>query len=349
MTAKGTFFGTQPRGDWKKVTLITATSLIFLWTQSFGQIELSASARAGNAGASGSSKRPQDVVKITGVRFSYPLVQKWIDEFSTSHPDIQVIIESRGSSDPTQYDILIEGYEHPESVRQDREYLYVAQYAVLPITSAKSPFARTYASTGLSREQIIEVFFHDPYADRDKGKPINAPFTIYTRLQKAAAPIVFSSYFGYEQKDIKGKTIAGSDEHLIKALLRDSTGVSFAPVPVIFDHLTKNIVPGISVIPVDLNGNGKVNADESLGQELSVVIQRLGTTDVKDLNNVPFASLHFSVDKKTVTPEALTFLRWVITNADAEKDLKDFGYLEPSDKTPGKEKFQQFAAKHIGQ
>jgi phosphate transport system substrate-binding protein len=345
MGMKSTFLADIGGGGLRQIVVLAFLPLIFSYAQSLAQTELSALAHKTDPDASAGIKRPQDVVKITGVRFSYPLVQKWIDEFSASHPDIQVIIESRGTSDPSQFDILIAGYEHPETIRQDREYLHVAQYAVLPIASAKSSFARNDGS-GLDREQIIQVFFHDPYADRDRGKQVNAPFTVYTRLQKAAAPIVFSSYFGYGQKDIKGKTIAGSDEHLIKALLRDSTGVSFAPVPVIYDHLTKKVVPGISVIAVDLNGNGKVSPEESLGVDLSAVVQRLENTPLRDLKNVPLANLHFSVDKKTASPESLTFLKWIINNPGTQKDLKDFGYLKP---TLDKEKFEQFAARQIRQ
>lgn len=290
---------------------------------------------------------PAQEVRITGVRFSYPIVQHWIDEFSKERSDIQVIIEARGSSDPSQYDILVEGYEHTESIQQDREYLYVARYALLPIASAGSPFARTYQSTGLNREQIIQVFFHDPYADRDKSKQIEVPFTVYTRLQKAAAPIVFAGYFGYEQKDIRAKTIAGADEHLIKALLRDSTGVSFAPVPVIYDLATKNIVEGISIIPVDLNGNGKLGGDESFYNSLPTVVQRFDEGADKNIKNVPIANLHFSVDKKTTSAGALTFLRWVVDHA--TKDLKEYGYLKPTSGNPDREKFEQFAAKRIKQ
>ena len=56
---------------------------------------------------SSSANKSQQVVKITGVRFAYPLVQKWIDSFNKEYPDVQIIIEPRGSADPSS-DILIE-------------------------------------------------------------------------------------------------------------------------------------------------------------------------------------------------------------------------------------------------
>ena len=145
-------------------------------------------------------KKPK-VVVITGARFAYPLVQKWIDDYNES--DVQIIIESRGTNDPAQYDILIDAYEHDEQLRKTREYVYFARYAVLPVANSKSDFAKTYVSKGLNKDLIKQVFFNDIYSNRDDQK-IKSPYTVYTRLQKAGAPIIFAKYFGYEQKDIKG-------------------------------------------------------------------------------------------------------------------------------------------------
>src|SRR5690606_24953863 len=52
-------------------------------------------------------KSVQEVVLITGVRFAYPLVQKWIDDYARVNENVQIIVESRGVQDPAKYDILI--------------------------------------------------------------------------------------------------------------------------------------------------------------------------------------------------------------------------------------------------
>jgi phosphate transport system substrate-binding protein len=313
-------------------TVLTVTIVLFMTSVGIGQ---SVVVQA--------DSKPK-VVRITGVRFAYPLVQHWIDEFSKAHSDIQVIIESRGTSDPSQYDILVEAYEQSEAIRQEREYVYVARYAVLPIANSKSAFAHAYRDKGLNKDLLVQLFFHDLYADKDKHTDIKVPFTVYTRLQKAGAPTVFSNYFGYEQKDIRGKTIAGADEHLIKAMLRDSTGLSYAPVPLIYDHISGRPFDGVTVIPVDLNGNGRVSEDEKGYDVLSTVIDRLAGSQ---LNNAPTSAIHFSVDRNNTSADAITFLNWIIANS--TKDLKSFGYLSPGQASNDNARFEQFAAKHIKQ
>ena len=285
----------------------------------------------------------QQAVRVTGVRFAYPLVQKWIDDFNKEYPDIQVIIESRGSSDPSQYDVLIEAYEHSDEIKKSREYIYFARYAILLVANSSSKFAAKYGDKGLNKDLILQLFFHDIYADKENQREINDQYTIYTRLQKAGLPITFSNYFGYEQKDVKGKAIAGADEHLLKAILRDSTGVSYLPLSLIYDDETKKVKNGLTVLPVDLNGNDKVNDEEKFYEELSVVTKRLDNASLKQTKNVPIEYLHFSVDKKGVSADAITFLRWVVRNG--EKDLHDFGYLNPEPQRLEMDKFEQFASK----
>ncbi len=284
------------------------------------------------------------VVRITGVRFAYPIIQQWIDRFNEEYPGLQVIIESRGSSDPAQYDILVEAYEQPEEIRKDREYLYFARYAVLPIANSASQFAEMYREKGLTRNLITQLFFFDIYADKEKQKQIAAPFTVYTRLQKAGVPITFSQYFGYQQKDVKGNAIAGADEHLLKAVLRDSTGISYAPLSLIYDKVTGKPTEGLVVLPVDLNGNGRVSEDEKHVNLLPDLITRLEAGPLKEIQNVPLEYLHFSVSRKSVAPEALAFLNWVIKNG--ADDLHSFGFLKPAPRKDQNEKFEEFASRN---
>ena len=309
-------------------------------------LSLSLQAQNGEILAKADAKQPESraensTVIVTGARFSYKLVQKWIDDFNKVNPDIQVVIESRGTSDPSQYDVLAEVYEQDPAIKDTREYVYVGRYAVLPVASTNSEFSEAYAKKGLTADLIKLIYFNDMFADQEKASKIKVPYTGYTRLQKAGVPSVFAKYFGFEQKDIKGNAIAGSDEHLLKAMLRDSTGISYLPTPLIYDAATKKPVDGLSVLPVDLDGNGKVNDDERFYEDQATVLQKLEQADPKDLKNIPIEYLHLSVSKKNASPEAVAFLKWV--NENGQNYLSEFGYLKPEASRPEKASFDDFA------
>jgi len=306
---------------------------------------MAASLFAQNAGNVASAENPgtQKIVVITGARFSYKLVEKWIDRYAKVNPSVQIVVESRGSADPLKYDILAEVYEQDAEIRKSREYINVARYAVLPVATGKSAFAKTYSEKGLNTELINQIFFHDIFADKDLQEEIKTPFTVYTRLQKAGVPTVFSKYFGHKQSDIVGNGIAGADTHLIKALLRDSIGVTYLPLALIYDEQTRKPVEGLTVLPVDLNGNGKVADTEKFYDNLTTVIERLESAEKGEIKNIPIEYLHLSVSKEKASKQAVDFLKWV--NEEGQADLHDFGYLKPEPARFAKEKFNDFAAK----
>ena len=267
----------------------------------------------------------QKIVIVTGARFSYKLVQKWIDEYYKIDAETQIIIESRGSQDPAKYDVLAEVYPLDTQPAADRNYVNVGRYAVLPVANAKSEFGNVFAKKGVTADIVKQVYFHNLFADKDEQREIKAPYTVYTRLQKAGVPIVFSKHYGFEQKDINGKSIAGSDEHLLKALLRDSTGISYLPSPLAYNMATGKPIDGLTILPVDLDGNGKVSDEEKIFDDLNVLINKLETSSTKDIKGLPVAFLHLSIASKNSSPEAQAFVQWVKDNGHFY--LHEFGYL----------------------
>ncbi len=313
--------------NWKKIVIVSLALVI-----------------SGGVYAQGGKTNPQGqkVIVVTGARFSYKLIEKWIDEYTKLDPSVQIVVEARGSNDPAKYDILAEVYEHPADIKEKRAYVTVGRYAVFPVATSNSSFARIYGEEGLTKQHIVQIFFHDIFADQEKQKEIKAPYTVYTRLQKAGVPVIFSKYYGFEQKDIKGIGIAGADTHLLKALLRDSTGVTYFPTPVIFQQ-NGTPVDGLTVIPVDINGNGKVSDDEKFVSQFNKVIEKIESADPGQVKNVQIDYLHLSVDKENASPEAVDFLKWV--NENGQKYLHEFGFLLPDPKRVEKEKFTEFASK----
>lgn len=269
------------------------------------------------------AQNPEKKVVITGVRFAYPLLEKWIEGYKVANPGVNIIIESRATTDPAKYDLLIEAYEPDKQTKDAREYLYLGRYALLPVANSKSSFAGEFGEKGLTADLIRQIYFNDIYADKKKQKEIKSTFTIYTRLQKAGAPITFARYFGYEQASIQGKAISGADEHLIKAVLKDSTAVSYNVPGLLYDLKTRRPLEGLTVIPVDADDNGRVSADERFYDDLDAVLDKI---DGGDIRNIPLEFLHLSIAKNNSNEEALKFLQWVARNG--QDALSAYGILK---------------------
>ena len=152
---------------------------------------------------------------------------------------------------------------------------------------------------------------------------------------------MFANTYGFEQKDIKGKAIAGSDEHLLKSILRDSTAISYLPISLVYDLNTRKPLEGITVLPVDLNDNGKVADDEKITAGLDEVIQKIETASPKDIKGLAVGYLHLSVPSQGASEEAVDFIRYVIDNGG--RSLHQFGYVLPEESKVDKSKFKPLA------
>lgn len=266
------------------------------------------------------------VVVITGARFLYPLLEHWIDAYVKENPSVQLIIDSRGSNDPLHYDILAEVRTSDDALLRGRQVVNVGRYAVLPVTHRASPLAEAYGEKGLTVEQIKEIFFDDIFKGESK-RPVLVAYTPYRRLQRAGVPEVFSRTFGYTQKDLKGNAIAGADAHIVKALLRDTEGVSFLPISLIYDVNSREINEGLALLPFDLDGNNRISDDERLRGDLDELIATIESAEPRSVKHLPVADIHLSVDKSRAHPEALAFLRWV--SEQGHTALHAYGFLLP--------------------
>lgn len=284
-------------------------------------------------------------VVITGARFSYALIETWINEYKNVNPEVHVVIAPRSVTDPLGYDILAEVYEQDEVIRNTRAYLNIGRYAILPVAATGSPLASALADTGLDADLIKQIFFHDIFADEKHRKLNGIPFTVYTRLQKAGVPEVFSKHFGYDQKDLKGTAIAGADAHLLEALNGDPTGVTYLPLPLIYDRHTRKPVDGLAVLPIDINGNKKISDEEKFYDDLDQLIKTLEAENPRDIRNIPIAYLHLSVDKQHASAEAIDFINWI--HKHGRRDLHKFGYLSPEANNLHDESFREFAAGRV--
>ena len=102
------------------------------------------------------------------------------------------------------------------------------------------------------------------------------------------------------------------------------------PIPIIYDEATRKPVDGLTVLPVDLNGNKKISDDEKFYDNLDNVLSRFESEGAGKIKNVPIEYLHLSVDRRHASTEAIEFLKWV--NEHGQAHLHQFGYLRPDPK-----------------
>ena len=277
---------------------------------------------------------------ITGSRFSYPLVNKWIDEFKKVHPEIQFHLIPRGTPNVDSANFIINAHElAAEEIRPNYKVVNISRYILLPVANEKNPLVPKFQKEGIEEDELKKLFFkkYDPLASLDEKKEKKEKYkpTLYTREQKACAPTTFARTYGFEQADILGKPIAGDDNHLILAVKKDTNGITYNNLGFIYDRTTRKVQPGLFVIPVDLNGNGKLDAAENFYGTVDNVIEEV---EKKPLSAIAtgYVNISYPADHKDNFKDLSIFLSWILE--EGQKYNHEFGFLNLEEEILSKQK-----------
>ena len=262
------------------------------------------------------AQNSNDKVIITGTRFTYPIIEKWIYEFKKSYPDVPVSLAPLGSPAADSANLKISSHDIEKSdLKEGDNYVAVAKYGLMPIANAKSPLVPYYKNKGLQEKDINELFFTDN-STKDKN------YVVYTREKKSCAPISFAAYYGHSFLELSGVKVPGDDKDLLKALKKDSLGVSYNNLGYVYNVRTRKLEEGIAVLPLDLNHNGKIDSDENYYATLDEVIKKYENTQSKLLAT---EDVNIIYSKTSPTPNITVFLNWVLN--EGQKYNHEVGFL----------------------
>jgi phosphate transport system substrate-binding protein len=154
---------------------------------------------------------------------------------------------------------------------------------------------------------------------------VTNPIHVFTRSDAAGAPATWAAYLGGKQEDLLGVGVYG-DPGLLEAVIKDPLGIGFNNLNYIFDMETGQLLPGVLIIPLDVNGNGQADPEElyaTKGQAVNAVAT--GTYP-----SPPARDLHL-VTRGQPTGLVKTFISWVLT--DGQQYVGEAGYVAlPQDK-----------------
>lgn len=263
------------------------------------------------------------VISITGTQFTYPLIKRWITEYSKINPELKFrLISDQENNDKTDLTIIAHTPEKGE-IAENKTLISVGRFAILPITNAKNQSFSKEFKKGVKQEELKAIFIKDGADFNPEVKKGKEPeYTVYTKTPQSCAAKVISSYLGHPSDDLNGIYVTGDDSYLITSLLEDSTGVSYNNLGLIYDLNKRVPINGIRILPIDLNNNGRIDKEEQIYGNLDQVITYL---EGSKSASIPTDNLSFITDEKQTNPEIAVFLNWV--KASGQEFNHQYGFL----------------------
>jgi len=260
-----------------------------------------------------------ETIVISGTRFTYPLIEKWIAEYAKVNPTATIRLAAK-SEIPGSVDLNIIAHQpSKEELRADKDILYAGRYGLLPVTNINNPILISIRKKGFNKKDIDKLFFEVVnYEDETAVEKPKYRATIYARDNKACASTALANYYGHVSSEIRGKKVLGDDIFLNSAIRKDTIGITFNNLGYLFDVNSRNLKDGIALLPLDLRKETKGITTGNLDEVISV----LETTRVEA---IPVEKFGFVYSTQNVRKEVSDFLRWVL--ADGQKFNHAEGFL----------------------
>lgn len=293
-------------------------------------------------GCGGSAREPsvssegelQGTITISGAWALYPLMVRWGEEFQILHPDVRFDI-SAGGAGKGMADALADAVDigmvsrviYPEEIERGAFWVSVTKDAVLPTVNAENPVWADLYAKGMSREAFVGIFITGEITTWGQavGRPeITDPIHVFTRSDACGAAATWAEYLGGAQEDLLGIAVYG-DPGLLDAVIKDPLGIGYNNLNYAFDFETGVAVAGAQAVPIDVDGNGQIDASEIYDtKEQAVAAVAAGhypSPPARDLNLVTLGK-----------PEGLVkaLVTWIL--ADGQSYVDEAGYISlPAD------------------
>jgi phosphate transport system substrate-binding protein len=277
------------------------------------------------------SANRKNTISISGAWALYPMTVKWAEEYKKIHPEIRIDISAGGAGKGIT-DVLNGMVEigmvsreiNPEELRKGALPITVAKDAVVAVVNEKNPVLRQIIERGLSSETGIGIWITANY--KTWGEIFNtdsdSPVHVYTRSDACGAAEIWALLFGKKQEDIMGIGVYG-DPGLAQAVKQDSLGIGYNNIAYVYDSKTRLPIPGIKIVPLDLNNNGKIDDGERFYDSIDNIVNAIASGIYP---SPPSRELYFVLNGKPTENKVLKdFMTWILTMG--QEFVRDAGYV----------------------
>lgn len=293
-------------------------------------IPLYASACGGDNG-----KDKKETITISGAFALYPMVVQWADEYQKTHNDVQFDI-SAGGAGKGMSDVLAGAVDvamvsreiRAEETEQGALGFAAAKDAVVMTISAKNPVLDQLLSAGITPEKGAGVWMTGEITTWGQlaGTDDESKINVYTRADACGAAEVWALFLGGKaQEDLTQGIGVQGDPVVAETVRTDALGVGYNNIGFAYDPATGHPVEGLAVVPIDLNGDGAISADEDFYAEKSSLTAAIADGRYPS----PPARPLYLVTKGQPGGAAADFIRWVLTDGQAFVDAA--GYVQLSE------------------
>jgi len=272
----------------------------------------------------------QGTITISGAWALYPMVMKWSEEFRKLHPDVRFDISAGGAGKgiadalSDMVDIGMVSREiYPAEVQKGAWFVPVTKDAVIPVINQANPLLKEIMKKGVKKSDFARIWLQEetPTWNALLGGTGSVQVNVYTRSDSCGAAETWAAFMGKKQEDLLGIGVFG-DPGLNEAVRKDALGIGFNNINYAYDATSLKPMAGTAILPIDLNGNGKIDADESFYGNRDAITRAIAGDKYP---SPPARDLYLVCKGQPKKPLVKAFLRWILK--EGQKFVPEAGYI----------------------
>jgi phosphate transport system substrate-binding protein len=286
-------------------------------------------------GCGAPSSRPggatsQKTISISGAFALLPMVSLWAEEYQQINPNVRFDIQGggagKGMTDVLSgaVDIAMLSREvRAEETARGATLVPVVIDAVVGTVSVDNPHLADILAVGITPELVRAIWIDRTVTTYGEwlGNGSSDPITVYTRSDASGAGEMWARFAGgTAQEELQGIAV-NADPGLAEAVRQDRLGVGYNNIGFTYDLASGEPVGGLRVIPIDLNGNGAIDADEDFYATKPAIVDGIS----RRAYPFPPARELYLVTKGEASPPIKAFYRWILT--DGQQYVAQAGYV----------------------
>jgi phosphate transport system substrate-binding protein len=272
-------------------------------------------------------------ITLSGAWALYPMAVKWGEEFSKLYPKVRVEVQAGGAGKGLADALagivdlgMVSREIHPAEVEKGAFAIAVVKDGVVPTISDRNPLLNQILSLGLKKDAFIAAWITETAKTWGDvlGTADKTALHVYTRSDACGAAESWAAFFGKRQEDLKGIGVYG-DPGLAEAVRRDPLSIGFNNINYAYDAGTKRPLAGIVILPIDLDGSGKIEPEENFYKDRDAITMAIAQGKYP---SPPARDLYLVSKDRPQKPLLVEFLRWVLN--EGQNFVAETGYIRLS-------------------
>ena len=282
----------------------------------------------GKEATSGDLNSSEGSINVTTSPELYDLTMKWANEYCRLNPSQKINVSKASENNVSEMissgELGIVSEEFYNKLYNHSVWsMIVGRDVIVPVMNAKNPFLNEICLKGITTEELGQIVVNPENKSWGDliGNGQKVPLHVFTTNDESTLSVLKN--FQSSNQPINPGIQSLSTAEMILAIQKDPNAFGFCNLTQISDADNINLLEGLKFVPIDKNGNGKIDYMEDIYTNIESFSRGVWIGKFPKALSTTIYSVSSSNPNNI---SEVAFLKWVLS--DGQSFLKENGYSD---------------------